>query len=115
MGADPSLVLNYWGFLPPTLTFTRSVATDASGSTSRLRAASLSAAPAGDHKKYPQLRGAYQGWGKSFPPAGRGAVPHMAMCHFQTDLLPGEIRACHFLRGGVREFLCGVSRSENNF
>lgn len=115
MGADPSLVLNYWGFLPPTLTFTRSVATDASGSTSRLRAASLSAAPAGDHKKYPQLRGGISGLGEIISPGGAWGTPHMAMCHFQTDLLPGEIRACHFLRGGVREFLCGVSRSENNF
>lgn len=77
MGADPSLVLNYWGFLPPTLTFTRSVATDASGSTSRLRAASLSAAPAGDHQKYPQLRGGISGLGEIISPGGAwGSAPH---------------------------------------
>ncbi len=77
MGADPSLVLNYWGFLPPTLTFTRSVATDASGSTSRLRAASLSAAPAGDHREVSSTEGGISGLGEIISPGGAwGSTPH---------------------------------------
>lgn len=91
MGADPSLVLNYWGFLPPTLTFTRSVATDASGSTSRLRAASLSAAPAGDHKKYPQLRGGHiRAGGNHFPRRGVGQCPTWQCAIFKLTCCRGR-------------------------